>query len=494
MLFSTVKTHRIRIAKLDTIPSVGHDGLLSWISAYKFVNGASSIMKEGYDRFPSRAFKVPLMDRWMVVVSGPEMLEDIRKAAEHQLSLREAFNEAKIIHHTTRTLFSDSTFGKALRTDPYHVNIIRGTLTRSIGNRFPEVREEMMAAFKDEIPVTDEWTKVPMLQKTLRIVCRTSNRLFVGSALCRDEEWKAINIEYTAKVFLAGQRISVCPKIFQPIVTRLINPLPAYHKRALKRLMPTIQDRLEERERDEDWKGPDDLLTWLINGAKANEKGRLDPYNLVCRMMAINFAAIHTTAFTNALYTFASHAEYMEPIRHEMEKCIQEDGWSKAAMSKMRMLDSFLKESQRCNSSRPFGVVRMAMENFTFSDGTVVPAGTLICTSPKGVHFDEKNYPEPNIFDPMRFYHMREREGESTKHQMVAPEASYLSFGAGKNACPGRFFAVNELKLLLTHTLLNYDIKFDESEEDRPKRTEFAGRLNPDRKTQLMFRKRDVAW
>jgi hypothetical protein len=51
--------------------------------------------------------------------------------------------------------------------------------------------------------------------------------------------------------------------------------------------------------------------------------------------------------FTNALLTLLAYPQYIETIREECEKCIQEEGWSKAAMDKMVFLDSFMKESQR---------------------------------------------------------------------------------------------------------------------------------------------------
>ena len=39
----------------------------------------------------------------------------------------------------------------------------------------------------------------------------------------------------------------------------------------------------------------------------------------------------------------------MELLREEAEAITAADGWTKAAMGKMRKLDSFLKESQRYN-------------------------------------------------------------------------------------------------------------------------------------------------
>lgn len=52
-------------------------------------------------------------------------------------------------------------------------------------------------------------------------------------------------------------------------------------------------------------------------------------------------------SFTHALFHLAARPEYIEPIREEVESVIGSDGWTKAAMQKMKKLDSFFKESQR---------------------------------------------------------------------------------------------------------------------------------------------------
>ena len=55
-------------------------------------------------------------------------------------------------------------------------------------------------------------------------------------------------------------------------------------------------------------------------------------------------------AFTIILYRLLSHPEYVEPLRHEVETTVAEEGWTKAAMDKMHKIDSFLRETQRLDS------------------------------------------------------------------------------------------------------------------------------------------------
>ena len=51
--------------------------------------------------------------------------------------------------------------------------------------------------------------------------------------------------------------------------------------------------------------------------------------------------------FTRVLYDLATHPEYVQPMRDEVQTVLREDGWSKDAVGKLYKLDSFIKESLR---------------------------------------------------------------------------------------------------------------------------------------------------
>ena len=55
---------------------------------------------------------------------------------------------------------------------------------------------------------------------------------------------------------------------------------------------------------------------------------------------------------------------------------------------------------------------------------------------------------------------MRAASRESHKHDFAGVDGTNMNFGAGRYACPGRFFASMELKLLLAHLLLKLDFQF----------------------------------
>jgi hypothetical protein len=49
----------------------------------------------------------------------------------------------------------DVTLGLGVNSDFYHINVIRTTLTRNIGTKFPDVLDEISTAFSELIPAKD---------------------------------------------------------------------------------------------------------------------------------------------------------------------------------------------------------------------------------------------------------------------------------------------------------------------------------------------------
>ncbi len=59
------------------------------------------------------------------------------------------------------------------------------------------------------------------------------------------------------------------------------------------------------------------------------------------------FDQFDVQSFTHALFWLAGHPEWAAILREEVKHVIGLEGWSKASISKLWKLDSFLKESQR---------------------------------------------------------------------------------------------------------------------------------------------------
>ncbi|KAF7360358.1 Cytochrome P450 [Mycena venus] len=226
---------------------------------------------------------------------------------------------------------------------------------------------------------------------------------------------------------------------------------------------------------------------------------------LAQRILTVNAVAIHTTAMglTNALYDLTTYPKHISPMREEAERVIAAQGWTKAALNNMHKLDSFLRESMRLNSSTlTMRHKVVAKDGFRFSDGTTIPYGSFVNVPGTATHHDPGTYPialEADVFDGFRLSRLREerhgldaggRAGFFNRH-MISTAPEHVVFGHGQHACPGRFFAATELKGMLAHILINYDIK---AETDlRPPEISFAEATMPNPQGKIWIRKREMS-
>ncbi|KIM70390.1 hypothetical protein SCLCIDRAFT_527554 [Scleroderma citrinum Foug A] len=150
VLAVTVGIDRLRWSKLDAIPSVGPSGhLSSYYGAARFVLHAKAMIQEGYDQYKDGFFKVPTMNRWVVVITGPRLLEELRKIPDERLSFDHAMRDLLQVKYT---------FGLEAQEQPYHVQVIRDHLRRNISQLFPQVFEEIRLSFDDVIPLRETGT------------------------------------------------------------------------------------------------------------------------------------------------------------------------------------------------------------------------------------------------------------------------------------------------------------------------------------------------
>jgi len=420
--------------------------------------------------------------RWTILLTTTELIDEMRQAKSDEIS---------IVASNVEELQTEYTMGMGVDDSTYHVVVVGSIMTRNLTVKFDEVYDEIVKSFQELIPANEtEWLAIPALKTMQTIVGRTSNRLFLGLPICRNSEWIALNIQFAIDIFLAGATVNAFPRFLHPLVGRLLAPTAKALHTAKKFLKDEVVQRLEmDAEHGKKYDGrPNDLISWLLDAAPEEER-TLD--RILTRLLIVNMAAIHTTSntFTQTLFYLAAYPEYVEPMREEVKNVIKEHGWTKASLNQMRKLDSFVKESARIEGLDAVLMRRKIVKpsGYTFANGLYVPCGSFIGVPTFAIHHDEANYDNPYAFDGFRFSKRRDDDSESLKHQMVATSLDYLNFGHGKYACPGRFFAATELKAMLAHVLMTYDVGLEN--DVKPKSVWFGPIIAPDVKTKILFRR-----
>jgi cytochrome P450 len=133
-------------------------------------------------------------------------------------------------------------------------------------------------------------------------------------------------------------------------------------------------------------------------------------------------------------------------------------------------------------------VRRKVLKDIRLHDGLDIPKGAIIGVS---VHqmWDPTIYPEPEKFDGYRFLKRSQTQGHEKGTQFAATSEDHMGFGCGKQACPGRFFVGDVIKVVLCHMLLKYDWKLQEGY--KPAMVKAGVRFFIDPATKLLIRRRE---
>jgi len=76
----------------------------------------------------------------------------------------------------------------------------------------------------------------------------------------------------------------------------------------------------------------------------------------------------------------------------------------------------------------------MAVKRYRFSNGVVIPKGTMVGVPTEAIHMDDSIYERPEELDGFRFSRLRNEVGDLPKFRSVDTNNEYLHFGTGSHA------------------------------------------------------------
>ncbi|KAF7728267.1 hypothetical protein EC973_006441 [Apophysomyces ossiformis] len=177
-------------------------------------------------------------------------------------------------------------------------------------------------------------------------------------------------------------------------------------------------------------------------------------------ILLVAFASVHTTSMNMsfALYWLLARPDLLVELKKEMNDVLGDGPVTSEGLEKMKFLDCFLRESLRRGVDKLAGSKKV-LQDFTFSNGYQVPKGRTVQTASLQLNLGLDISKEAlDQMDPSL----------SKDRRTTTPARDFVTFGMGKHLCPGRFFAVHEIKLSLITLLRRYDISTLSGQSPKP--------------------------
>ncbi|KAI6156103.1 hypothetical protein EDD17DRAFT_1489881, partial [Pisolithus thermaeus] len=154
---------------------------------------------------------------------------------------------------------------------------------------------------------------------------------------------------------------------------------------------------------------------------------------------------------------------YLRPLCEEIDAGIQNHGLPKGAIVPMCKVDSFLAETRRLRVvfTGTYVIDRCSLQS---SDGTIILKGTHLSVPTHTVRRDGAVYGNPGVFNPFQLSQLNDDDCEGAGHRTVATtgllslriwEGCMIQFRSSRT-----LLATNELKIILAHILMSYDVRF----------------------------------
>ncbi|CAB4392603.1 cytochrome P450 [Rhizophagus irregularis] len=352
--------------------------------------------------------------------------------------------------------------------DPkYNAKVVREYISNKLGLYTERMQKSLYSATKKYIgDCDDDRTIYNFSYLMAKIISTPIANIFIGEEEAKYDEIITTFAEFTTDVAIFFAIPPILDFIFPglqdyvnriPIKLGLYNPATKHRDILVKHIKNQVDKRLREKqEYGDSWKRPNDLLQDFM------EEQDFDPNNINYAAMADKlcifiFASVHTTSRScaNAVMDLASRPEYMQELYEEQleihKKANENDILPFEALNEMKKLDSFIRESFRLTGDIA-ALPHLVLKDYTFSNGLQVQKDHVVDIYFNDVYQDESSQgPNPNLFEPFRHLNKNSSASKVSKN--------FIVFGGGKHACPGRFFAVNEIKFFMHNAILKYNFR-----------------------------------
>ncbi|KAH8810603.1 cytochrome P450 [Xylogone sp. PMI_703] len=441
-------------------------------------------IQEGYEKYTDSPFLIPLPGQPLVVLPR-HYADEVKALSDSQINFT---GDLQRRFHSQYTFVAAADHSMLLHT----INLC---LTRDVPRVLRLMQDEIQYVDRTLIGDCQEWKSFLAKDFSLDLVATLSARVFIDiPEISRSKEWLECTTQYPLDSMAGEQKLKKYPRWTLPLLHHFIPEVQrvmGYKKHFKKVLKPLLEERLKNMQ-DPDFKRPNDVLQTIIDNP--NGKG-LDLEMHALLQLDLAQAAILNSANSlhQILLDVAARPELVPALREEIFEAMLKEGGvlTKNNIGALWKLDSFMKECQRYTPPGIISHTRVVMQPLKLSNNVQLYPDEMIAIANYAINKDPRVYENPDTFDAERFVKLRSQPGNANRYQYTSNSVTALDFGYGRHPCPGRFFVSTEIKAVLAHLLLHYDIKLDGTEE-RPPNLYRGVLIIPNPESRILLRKRTV--
>ncbi|KAL2783089.1 cytochrome P450 [Aspergillus keveii] len=462
-----------------------------------------SFIQEGYEKYSKnqQPFVMPSVNEGDEVVLPKEHSNYVLFAKENEYSFKAHILEFFQLKYTSWPLAFAEKYD-------FFVKLVSKDLTETLKSDAvaSDLADEARACLSDMWGEdTENWVEVSLYSFMEKTAARMINVLAIGPGHSGDKSLLNAMTNCSNAIVLGANVIKAFPAFLSFIVGPIVGLVNRWQERVFHlRMKPLIEKRIKEQKEAKDQEALQErlrtngsLLDMLISaGLRSKWSVETETMWLAYRIFMINFPGVHTSGIsaTSALLDILSYRdsdELLGMLQAEIDRISSTStgAWTAAEVEEASLLDSAIKESLRFNGINALSPTRtvVAPKGATLPNGLYLPFGTKIGIPQYALHRDSDLYPNPDEYNPYRFYSPDSTIAEKRANAMTVTSDSYVVFGHGRRQCPGRWIFAHTFKVLIAEMFLKYEIK---PFETRPKIHRWGRFQLPPLTTKLTVRRR----
>ncbi|XP_043918571.1 7-alpha-hydroxycholest-4-en-3-one 12-alpha-hydroxylase-like [Protopterus annectens] len=323
-----------------------------------------------------------------------------------------------------------------------------------------------------------EWKQDGLFNFSYNIVFRAGYLALFGNEPIKKtgslEKSKAYDRSHSEEIFHDFRKYD---RLFPRLAYGVLPPKEKMEAERLKRMFWNLVSITKMSEKE-------NISPWIAEQQQRKAEAGMPEYMQDRNMFLLLWASQGNTgpsSFWLILYLM-KYPDAMKAVREEVDKVLKETGQevkpggplvnlTRDMLLKTPVLDSAVDESLRMTAAP--ALIRAVMEdmNLQMADGReyAIRKGDRLALFPYlAVQMDPEVHPEPHIFKYDRFLN-----SDGTKKIEFYKNGKRLKYynmpwGAGVSMCPGRFFAVNELKQFVFLMLTYFEFELVNPNEEIP--------------------------